>query len=161
MREFIPNYAYEGIELDDGESHIRVDRYGVTPLGQRLAVDTPRTFYHPVFGEFLTIESAMAWYRLKKKDDKVRMLAGKKLGQYIDNLVSTGANVFDKTPEGLPNDVLAEFLKYSILSKPELVELFTANDLPFICYTMTTNGTANVKFRQVANVLNTLDLTPP
>lgn len=161
MREFIPNYAYQGMEEDDGVNHLRVDRYAATELGQRLAVDTPRVFFHPVHGEFLTIESAMVWYRLKKKDDTVRSLAGRRLGAYVDEQIEQGKNEYDRSQEALPNEVLAEFLKYSILSKPELVELFSENTLPFICYTTNPKGYINVRFRQVANVLNGLDLTPP
>ena len=61
-------------------------------LGKQLIPSYTRTFYHPVYGSFASIQSAIEWYKLEKDDFDVRLMTGVKLDEYVKEQIESGKN---------------------------------------------------------------------
>ena len=75
MKNVLEFKAYRDMDKMDGVDHIRIDRHGITPLGRQLTIGFTRAFYHPEYGSFGSIHAAIRWYKLKKKDDDIRIMS--------------------------------------------------------------------------------------
>ena len=144
--------AYWGMSKDDGVNHIRVDRYGITNLGRSLTMEYTRVFFHPTYGSFASIRSAVEWYLLEKKDDMVRQLSGPALIKYVEKEIESGNN--RHLSRYIDDSLMDSFISYSILSHPYLHEEISQNQLPFICYVIESNGYAKVRNIRYIESLN-------
>lgn len=143
--------AYRNMDKDDGINHIRIDKHAQTSLGKRLCTNHTRTFFHPDFGSFISIQSAIEWFRLKHKDDTIRELTGKQLTHYIENQLTEGKNEYETKNVG--DDFMYSVIFYSLMSKPELLEELSKNKLPFCYYHMGEDGYSKVRNIHYTNCL--------
>lgn len=143
--------AYRDMDKKDGIDHIRIDKHAITLLGKQLIPSYTRTFYHPVYGSFASIQSAIEWYKLEKDDFDVRLMTGTKLDEYVKEQIESGKNTV-KTTE-VPDYVIKEFITYSLLSKPDLFSMAVENKLPYCCYHVGNDGYAKVNYIQYTRIL--------
>lgn len=141
----------------DGVDHIRIDPNAVTVLGRQLTIDYPRPFFHPRLGKFLSVASAMAYCKLKNPDDKVRMMKGLELRNYLKEEIDSGRNEYESLY--LENELFNSILFYSISSKVGLLETFSENNLPFIAYYLTPDNEIRMRDKRMTHVLNDLHRT--
>lgn len=143
--------AYQNMDSNDGIDHIRIDRHAVTTLGKNLCVDYVRVFYHPEYGSFVSIQAAIEWLKLKHKDENVRSLSGLQLEEYIKKEISEGRNYYET--KMIKDEDMASIIFYSLVSKPELLEMLDSNKLPFCYYFVVGDGYAKVQHIHYTNML--------
>lgn len=117
----------------EGLTHIRVDQQSNSFLGKALSPEHPAVFYHPEFGIFLSISSMAAYLSTKQVDENLRSLTGMDLVNYMQE------NGLESNPHEAFTDrdtfkILKSAVVYRLLSKPEILEAFIKNDLPFHVY---------------------------
>lgn len=137
---------------NDSVDHIRIDGKGSTLLGRQLVLDYVRPFYHPKYGRFESLSGAIAWYKLEKEDDHIRTLTGHDLRQYVKKQIEEEKNTYRS--KFIEDRVFESLIYYSILSKSDLMELFSTNKLPFVVYFLTENNEVRMKDKQYSKLLN-------
>ena len=136
----------------DSVDHIRIDGNAITNLGRQLSIDYPRPFFHPMYGSFISVSSAVAWYKLKNKDNVVRNLRGSELRVYLDKIFKEGKNEYEQ--RYIEDSVFESFLKYSIASKPSLMEMFSKNNLPYVAYYIDQGNHLKLRDKRMTIILN-------
>lgn len=139
----------------DGIDHIRINLNDTaTLLGERLFIDHTRVFYHPRYGSFISISAAVTWYKLKNKDENIRSLCGARLREYVDKQIKSGENEYEV--KFIPDSLLEEFLVYSIMSKPDLLEMLMSNKLPYVAYYFDSDNKFKMRDKQMTRILNNI-----
>lgn len=135
---------------NDGIDHIRLDRHSNSNLGRQLAIDNARTFYLPDLGSFTSISSAIQYMKLEVKDDKLRTLTSNPLFSYVKEEISKGNNRY--VNKQIPDREYKRITLYSLLSRPELLEMLINSKLPMVSYYIS-DGEIKVKDMQYTRVL--------
>lgn len=143
-------YLFPYLPENDGVDHIRLDRHSNSDLGRKLAIDNARTFYLPDLGSFTSISSAIQYMKLDVKDDKLRTLTSNPLFSYVKGEIEKGNNRY--VNKQIPDREYKRIALYSLLSKPELLEMVIKSKLPFVSYYIS-DGEIKVKDIQYTRVL--------
>ena len=139
----------------DGVDHTRIDKVANTLLGRNLTIESHRVFHHPQYGSFVSVYTAIQWYKLKEKNDKIREMNGNELRDYLSELAKgKEESIFNE--KYVSDAIMETFLYYSILSSPPLLELFLKNDKPFVAYYIDEKGKFKMRDKQMTRVLNKL-----
>lgn len=135
---------------NDGIDHVRLDRHSNSNLGRQLAIDNARTFYLPDLGSFTSVSSVIQYMKLETKDDKLRTLTGNPLFSYVKEEIEKGNNRYSN--KQIPDREYKRVALYSVLSRPELLEMLVNSKLPFVSYYIS-DGKIKVKDIQYTRVL--------